>query len=310
MACPIAQFGRGQAVFITWALSLHTTLRASWMFFKACHLAQFGRGQAVCLHKYQVRALEVSCNMILCVFSSPLRVDQQAPLCDLVIGSTDGACTWADQLSDFLWPLPEVLDYPAKFGPGLANVDLHQLSLSTLSLSLSLISVYWSLGHIYFLYPAPLPNLAEGRKFLNPLVVKFLEMCSFFIAHLSSSLSMDWRRPWQWKLVFYIFDVLPPSPIWQRAGSFHPLSLSLISVYWSLGHIFSLSCPCPLAQFGRGQEVFKPLGCQNSWDALLFHLSSLKLTVYGLEKTMTASSGVRGLLETLMLTQCGHPLWG
>ena len=80
MACPIAQFGRGQAVFITWALSLHTTLRASCMFFKACHLAQFGRGQAVCLHKYQVCAPEVSCNMILCVFSSPLRVDQQAPL--------------------------------------------------------------------------------------------------------------------------------------------------------------------------------------------------------------------------------------
>ena len=196
--------------------------------------------------------------MILCVFSSPLRVDQQAPLCDLVIGSTDGACTWADQLSDFLWPLPEVLDYPAKFGPGLANVDLHQLSLSTLSLSLSLISVYWSLGHIYFLYPAPLPNLAEGRKFLNPLVVKFLEMCSFFIAHLSSSLSMDWRRPWQWKLVFYIFDVLPPSPIWQRAGSFHPLSLSLISVYWSLGHIYFLY-PAPLPNLAEGRKFLNPL---------------------------------------------------
>ena len=58
-------------------------------------------------------------------------------------------------------------------------------------------SLFIDLLVIYFLYPAPapLPNLAEGRKFLNPLVVKTLEMHSFFISHLSSSLSMDWRRP-------------------------------------------------------------------------------------------------------------------
>jgi len=77
-------------------------------------------------HRYGVLALEVNCNMIFRVFSSPLGIDLQAPL-----RSTDWECPWADHLADFLWPPPEVLDGPVKLGPSLANVDLHQLSLST-----------------------------------------------------------------------------------------------------------------------------------------------------------------------------------
>ncbi len=81
-------------------------------------------------------------------FVSSLRVDLQAPLCDLVVGSTDREYPWADHIADFLWPLPEVLNDPVKLGPGLVSqcgltpvVTLDSLTVTHLCLLIS----YWSL---------------------------------------------------------------------------------------------------------------------------------------------------------------------
>ena len=41
-----------------------------------------------------------------------------------------------------------------------------------------------------------LAQFGRGQAVFTLLVVKTLEMHSFFISHLLSSLSMDWRRPW------------------------------------------------------------------------------------------------------------------
>ena len=59
-------------------------------------------------------------------------------------------------------------------------------------------------------------------------------------------------------------ECLPPSPIWQRAGSFHLNTDVFRRSSWSyiapprrmLSHLVWLLKACPLAQFGRGQAVF------------------------------------------------------